>query len=326
MKHLLNYSVCQPLCELPRGGEGLKDIGCDGIELFVLFERVPQEYRCFSPSVHLPFAIDWYSGWTGRADTEEFDEDNVRYVMFGRDREEIADNIRSAIAYASEIEPAYAVLHASNTNLDEVMFREQTDNSREILGGFCEMMNQTVAGFRGNEPPVKLAFENLWWPGLKLLDRWEYEFMASRLEFDNWGFCLDTGHMMNTLPDAYEEQTCVDRLLEIFERYPDDMKERIGTVHLHASTSAGYRNSFEPRERPPGETMQETISRSYPHIKMIDQHKPFSSGGCRLLIDELSPDFVTHEMMGSSTEDTISDFIRQRSHFEDRESDSRRCL
>ncbi|MDR3074636.1 MAG: sugar phosphate isomerase/epimerase [Candidatus Methanoplasma sp.] len=315
MKHLFSYSVCQPLEELPGSGEGLKEMGCDGIELFTLFERVPPEYRRFSPSVHLPFAIDWYSGWTGRADTEEFDGDSVKYIMFGRNRDEIAENIRSAIMYASEIDPAYAVLHASNTNLDEVMFREQTDNSREILREFCDMMNQTVAGFDGNEPPVKLAFENLWWPGLKLLGRWEYDFMVTHLEFDNWGFCLDTGHMMNTLPDAYDERTCVDRLLGIFGGYPDDMKARIGTVHLHVSTSAEYRKSFKPKERPKGETMQETVARLYPHINMIDQHRPFSGDGCRLLIEELSPDFVTHEMIGSGMEKLLKDFKQQRSHF-----------
>ncbi|MCL1978563.1 MAG: sugar phosphate isomerase/epimerase [Methanomassiliicoccaceae archaeon] len=315
MKHLFSYSVLQPVEDLPGGGDGLRDIGCDGVELFTLFEKVPQFYRKVSPSVHLPFAVNWYSGWTGTADTSEFDEDNVKHVLFGRDRDETVNNIRAAIRFASEIEPAYGVFHAGSANLEEAMLREQTDDSRDILREFCEMMNQAVSGFKGNEPPFKLAFENLWWPGLKLLDKWEYEFLDSHLEFDNWGFCLDTGHMMNTLPDAYDEQTCIDRLLEIFGRYPDEMKERIGTVHLHVSTSAEYRETFEPMKRPSGETMIETISRIYPHISKIDQHRPFTNGGCKLLIDELSPDFVTHEMLGPTTERVLGEFAKQRAHF-----------
>ncbi|MCL1811208.1 MAG: sugar phosphate isomerase/epimerase [Methanomassiliicoccaceae archaeon] len=315
MKHLFSYSVLQPVEDLPRGGEGLRDIGCDGVELFTLFEKVPQIYKKVSPSVHLPYAVDWYSGWMGLADTSEFNGDSVKHVLFGRDRDEIVANIRDAITFASEIEPAYGVFHAGSTNMEEAMLREQTDNSREILGEFCEMMNRVVSGFKGSEPPFKLAFENLWWPGLKLLDPWEYKFMASRLEFDNWGFCLDTGHMMNTLPDAYDEQTCVKRLLEIFGRYPDEMKERIGTVHLHVSTSAEYRRTFVPAAKPPGETMAETIARVYPHVLKIDQHRPFSGNGCKLLVDELSPDFVTHEMMGQTNEKVIKDFVQQRAHF-----------
>ena len=315
MKHLFSYSVLQPLESLPCNGDGLKDIGCDGVELFTLFEKVPSFYKKISPSVHLPYAIDWYSGWTGSADPDEFDDYNVKFIMFGRDREEIVGNIREAILFASEIEPAYGVFHAGNTNLEEAMLREQTDNSREVLGKFCEMMNQAISGLKGGEPPFKLAFENLWWPGLKLLDPWEYKFMDSHLEFSNWGFCLDTGHMMNTLPDAYDEQTCIDRLLKIFGRYPDEMKDRIGTMHLHVSTSAEYRNTFEPTERPPGETMMEAVARIYPHVTKVDQHRPFSSEGCRLLVDELSPDFVTHEMMGPTTEHVLRDFAQQRALF-----------
>ena len=314
MKHLLNYSVIQPPEALPDGGNGLRGIGCDGVELFTLFEKVPPEYRGISMSVHLPFATDWYSGWTGAADLSEFDENNVKYVMFGRDKDEIVKNIRTAIEAAAEIEPAYGVFHASNTNLNEAMLREQTDNSKDILREFCEMMNRTVSTFSNGEPPFKLAFENLWWPGLRLRDPWEYRFMDSHLEFDNWGFCLDTGHLMNTLPDAYDERTCVERLLEIFGRYPDEMKERIGTMHLHLSTSAEYRNTFEEVRRPPGETMQATIARVYPHIGKVDQHRPFSTGGCRLLVDEISPDFVTHEIMGP-TEQVIKGFAQQRAFF-----------
>ncbi|MDR1954993.1 MAG: sugar phosphate isomerase/epimerase [Candidatus Methanoplasma sp.] len=315
MKHLISYSVYQPLEDLPRNGDGLKEIGCDGVELFTVFEKGPSMYRSISPSVHLPFAIDWYSSWMGLADPDEFDEDNVKHLAYGRDRDEIVRNLRASIEYAAEIEPAYGVLHASSTDLDESMLRKQTGDSREILRGFCEMVNRAVSGFRSGEPPFRLAFENLWWPGLRLLDPWEYRFMCSHLEFDNWGFCLDTGHMMNTLQDAYDEQTCVERLLEIFGRYPEEMKERIGTVHLHVSTSAEYRNTFEEVKRPPRETMKETIARVYPHIMKIDQHRPFSGGGCKLLVDELSPDFVTHEMMGSRSEDVIGDFIRQRTFF-----------
>ena len=141
MKHLFSYSVLQPLEDLPGSGDGLKDIGCDGAELFTLFEKVPQIYKGISPSVHLPYAVDWYSGWTGRADPNEFDAYNVKFIMFGRDREEILDNIRAAIMFASEMKPAYGVFHAGNTNLDEAMHRTQTDNSREILDKFCDMMN-----------------------------------------------------------------------------------------------------------------------------------------------------------------------------------------
>ena len=315
MKHLYSFSVYQPVADLPGSGDGLKDIGCDGVELFTLFGKIPDQYKKVSPAVHLPYATDWHSAWNGKADPRGLTEEEIPSYMYGRDREEIVRNVRAAIEYASELEPAYGVLHASNTNLDEAMLRKQTDNSREVLSDFCEMINTVVSGFKKNEPPFKLAFENLWWPGLKLLDQWEYKFIDSHLEFDNWGFCLDTGHLMNTLPDAYSEAICVKRLLEIFSRYPDEMKERIGAIHLHQSTSALYRKTFEEEKRPPGETMKEAMARAYSHVQRVDQHMPFSIDGCRAIVEELSPDFVTHEMLGTDPKEVIRKFRQQRAFF-----------
>ena len=315
MKHLFSFSVFQQVEDLPGNGDGLKDIGCDGVELFTMFTEVPQVYKKVSPAVHLPYATDWYSGWMGLADTEEFDEENVKHILYGRDRDEIVRNIRSAIESASAIEPAYGVIHAGNADLKDLKLNVKDDNSREVLRVFCEMMNRAVSGFKKGEPPFKLAFENLWWPGLKLLDPWEYEFMRDRLEFDNWGFCLDTGHMMNTFQNAYSEEECVRTVLDTIGRYPDEMKERIGTVHLHLSTSAEYRKTLKIEGRRPGETAAETITRIYPHITKIDQHRPFSTDGCRRIVDEISPDFVTHEMMRPTPEQVVRDFLQQRAFF-----------
>lgn len=287
---------------------------CDGLELLTLFEPVPEEYRPFSPSVHLPFAIDWYRAWSGNIPEEESGND-LKYITFGNTREQMVENIRLAIQYASELDPAYGVFHAGNSNFDEITRRNPVRNDKKVFPAFVEMINETVSGFRGGEPPFKLAFENLWWEGLRLADPGEYRYLEHKLEFDNWGFCLDTGHMMSTLDDSYDETRAIDGLLKIFDTYPRDMKDRIGTMHLHLSTSAEYRHSFEHSERPPGESMEKTLERTYPHIIKIDQHRPFSDRRCTLLTDALEPEFVTHEMIGSGSGDPIEDFVRQRSLF-----------
>jgi len=318
MKHLFSYSVYQPLAGIPGGGDAMSRLnafGCDGLELLTSFQAVPEEYFAVSPSVHLPYAIDWYTGWMEKIPSEEVDEEDFKYISFGRNRDEMISNIRNAIDYASRIGPAYGVLHAGNTDLNEVMHRNYVGDDRKILTAFAEMMNRAVSEYKGGEPPFKLAFENLWWQGLKLTDEWEFRLLDEKLEFDNWGFCLDTGHMMNTLSDAYDESYCIDSLLKIFDRYPQDMIDRIGTVHFHVSTSAEYRNTFKERDREEGETLNETISKTYPHATMIDQHRPFSDPRCVMLVDALSPDFVTHEMVGTGGRDPIKDFIKQRSHF-----------
>ncbi|MDR3282343.1 MAG: sugar phosphate isomerase/epimerase [Candidatus Methanoplasma sp.] len=301
--------------------ERLDALGCDGLELFTLYDDVPAEYGAESLAVHLPYAVDWYGGWTGRLDASEFDAENVRPVMFGRDRSEAVSNIVLAIKKASALGPAYGVFHAGNSNIDEVMLHAHTDDDRDVLRALAEMMN-LVAAELGGEMPFRIAFENLWWSGLKLKDERERRFLEDHLEFDNWGFCLDTGHMMNTLPDAYDEDAAIDGLLKIFDRYSRDMKDRVRTMHFHLSTSAEYRNTFEERPRPPGEGVTKTIEAVYPHIMNIDQHRPFSSVRCVEIAETISPDFLTHEMIGSGSGDAHKDLLQQTAFFRRRSSDA----
>ena len=174
------------------------------------------------------------------------------------------------------------------------------------------MVNSVVAGFPGGEPPFRILFENLWWPGLKLTDGRDFRRLESRIEFGNWGICLDTGHMMNCLPDIVTEQDGIDALEGIFSRYPDDLIDRVVTVHLHWSASYPYRSSFE--ERRPGDDIMAFITQAYGHISSIDQHMPFDDPCCLRLTDILKPEFVTHEMPGSKA-GMLEDFRTQRSLF-----------
>lgn len=316
MKHLLSFSVYQDLAGLVRGDPDpagfLSGIGCDGIELFTSFDDVPAHYLPCSVSAHLPYAVDWYRAWNGRMEGR-YAPGELDYITFGSCREEMVANIRRGIVKASVLNPAYGVIHAGNTDLEHVMHRRCPSDDAKVIEAFAEMMNQSVSGFRGGEPPFKLAFENLWWAGLKLAEPWEYRTLAHSLEFDNWGFCLDTGHLMNTLPDAFDQGSAIDGVLKIIGRYPQDMVDRIGTVHFHYSASAEYRNTFEERDTDPdNEDLVKIIERSYAHVGMIDLHLPFTDRRCTEIVDALRPDYLTHEMIH---DDILEGFAMQRSLF-----------
>lgn len=317
MKHLLSFSVYQDLPDLVRGDPDpvrfLSGIGCDGLELFTSFDDVPQCYFGCSVSAHLPYAVDWYRAWSGRM-TGNYAEGELDYITFGSGREEMVGNLRKGISKASVFNPAYGVIHAGNTDLEHVMHRGRGEDDRKVLEAFAEMMNQSVSGFRGGEPPFKLAFENLWWSGLKLVEPWEYRLLAHSLEFDNWGFCLDTGHLMNTLPDAFDQESAIDGVLKVIDGYPKDMADRIGTMHFHYSASAEYRNTFEEKDTDPdAEDLGKIIERSYAHVGRIDQHLPFTDPRCKEIVDALRPEYLTHEMING---DILEGFATQRSLFD----------
>lgn len=308
MRHLLSFSVYQDLGSL---GENpwatLDSIGADGLELLTSYDAPDPCFRGLAETVHLPYATDWLAAWQGRP--YDIPDDCCRYYMYGRDREEVVESITAALDAAASVSPAYGVLHAGNADIPHLYMRSQSRDSRQVLDAFADMVNTVVAGMPGSEPPFRILFENLWWPGLRLLDESDFRYLERKVDFDNWGICLDTGHMMNCLPRIDTERDGIDALRDIFLGYGRDLIDRISAVHFHWSASYGYRSTFE--ERIPQGDMMEFISSVYTHISSIDQHMPFSDPGCAELLDILEPDYVVHEMPGSKT-GMLEDFRQQR--------------
>ncbi len=309
MRHLLNYSVYQNMDYFGDDvSRTLSGMDCDGLEMLTSYEMPDDAHRTYAESVHLPYATDWLAGWQGRP--YDMPDDIVRYMMYGRSREEIIDNLSTALDCAASMSPAYGVMHAGNADISEVYRRRYTRDSKEVLDCFCDMMNTLMAGLPGGEPPFRILFENLWWPGLRLVDESDFRILDRKIEFENWGICLDTGHMMNCLSDIRSEGDGINSLLDIFYGYGRDLIDKIVTVHFHYSASYDYRTSFE--ERGFDGSFEDFMASAYPHVGRIDQHMPFSDRRCSELLEILQPQYVTHEMPGSKMS-PIDDFRQQRS-------------
>jgi len=317
MKHLFSHSVYRDFENAPETKDvvsSLNKIGADGIELLTAYFDIDQDFKAISPGVHLPYATDLYSAWVGVNDPTWMTDDESRFIHYGKDRDSVVKNVRSVIAYASKISPQYGVFHAGSVHLDDVFSKTCRHKDENVLKGLAEMMNIVVSEFKGNEPPFTILFENLWWSGLKLLDDKEFRLLEDNLEFDNWGFCLDTGHMMNALGTCYEENEAISQLLNVFERYSDELIDRVKTMHLQLSTSAEYTSAPYPKidmSLP----QKERMTKAYGHVSKIDQHRQFTSKRCTELVNYISPDFVTHELSALEWDKRLSFFASQRSFF-----------
>jgi hypothetical protein len=322
MKHLFSYSVYQNLEDLGSDIPSLfRRIRCDGFEMLTSHEPVRPEYYPNTVSVHLPYTTDWISAWEGRP--YEMSDEFSKYYMYGRDREEISRTVADMIGYAAPLRPAHGVIHACNIDMPELRLRNYSMDSSRVLRTFCEMMNSAISLFPKGEPPFRLAFENLWWPGLRLKDDSDFRILEKGLEFENWGICLDTGHLMNTLPGIYSEQDGIESLLRIFDGYSQDLKDAIGAMHFHYSASAAYRESFKEERYEEG-PITDFIAGSYHHITTLDQHLPFTDPRCKELIDALCPELVIHELPGHG-HDPIRDFVQQRGLLDRSDLPSRQC-
>lgn len=296
MIHQISYSVYQDLSGLGADpSDALRSTGCDSIEMLTSFDPPDPALRAVTGSVHLPYAVDWLAAWEGRP--VEMTPDSSLYYMFGRSRDEVVSNIRRAIASASVLHPPYGVFHACNADTDELIHRRYTRPDSHVVEALCDMLNEAVSGMPGGEPPFRILLENLWWPGLRLLDDSGFRILQRRLEFDRWGINLDTGHMMCCLPVSSEGEA-IDALMRIFDRYPDDLIDRIDAVHLHWSATWPYRSSFEERDRT--EPFDDYLKGAYAHVGMMDTHIPFTDPRCTELIGMLDPAYVTHEILGDA--------------------------
>lgn len=304
MKHLVNYSIYSESRKYPRLING------DGLELLTGYSDLNPSIWPKVSAVHLPYAIDWYSVWIGRIKAYD---DQVLFTHYGKDRESIIDAVRTGIKCAAKIKPAYGVFHAGSANLNELLNEKYSDNDQKVLSALTEIVNTVVSEYPNQEPPFRIHFENQWWPGLKLLDDKNFKFLCNKLEFDNWGLCLDVGHLLVTTQKSENEIQAINLLIEIFQNYPSDMIDAINTIHLHYNNSSGYIKRYD-KTKFYDSPYTERLRIGYDFVCGMDTHNPWSIKDVRKITDILKPDFITHEM-SSSGEKLQKDYEQQRSLF-----------
>ena len=317
MEHLLNISVYDRPEDLAVLREMKPPLGdfIDGIDLLTGYTPVDPSLKNRTVTVHLPYATDFRGIWTGERTVEPgMSDTDVRYRHYGRNRQEIVDNLRLAIRMASAMDPVVGVIHGGCSNINEVLWCDYTDSDEDCIAVFCEMMNAVVEGLPGGEPPFTLVVENTWWPGFRALDDRGFQLLKKGLNFDDWGICLDTGHLLTTTQKSTDEATALRILNSCVDKYSDEMKSRIYSMHLQLGTSAHViRSCAEPDFKTDSDT--ERLNRAYRYIGMIDPHRPFTMPEVTDLVERIDPDIVVHELVGENLQDQIRNHICQRSHF-----------
>ena len=311
MQHLVSYSVYSQSGEQPSLCKG------DGIELLTGYSEVDPSRYPDAVSVHLPYVVDWYSVWSGRlAIGDEMSDEDVLFFSYGRDRESIVNAVRKGMEIASPFRPAYGVLHAGSANIKELFLKRYSDSDESVLKAFAEIVNQAVSSFPGNEPPFRLMFENQWWPGLRMLDGKDYGILRDRMEFENWGLCLDTGHLLVTTQESKDEEQAIGLLTDIIDNYPKEMLDEIDVIHLHVNTSAGYIDEYDAPDDIADMPIGKILELGYGFVSGMDQHRPFTVKDVRRITDLLRPDYVTHEMGAPDHSQREADYHTQRSLFQ----------
>jgi len=309
MKELVNFSLQENDMKMFDSDWGkLRDFlvrhGLDGVELFVDSSPLPDNIpKDLVVGVHLPYWMGRHRAWVDPSVFSQDMEDFERiYVFGGGSRGEVIDTFRKALDNAHVLEASYAVFHVSYAELEQVYTRSFDCTDYDVLETTAEFLNEAVSVYPGGEPPVRLFFENLWWPGLTFLDPMNVEYFASLLDFDNWAFVLDTGHLMNATMKCDDENCSINVVLDVLSNHSPEFIKRIEGMHFHCSLSGEFMRRSMGMELPEGfESLpfHERLMSVMEILNQMDHHMPFSSENCSRIVDMVSPDFLTHEFVSS---------------------------
>lgn len=309
MKELVNFSLHEnDMNMFDSDWEKLRNFlvrhGLDGVELFVDSSPLPDNIpKDLVVGVHLPYWMGRHRAWVDPSvfsqDMEEFER---IYVFGGGSRDEVIGTFRKALENAHILEASYAVFHVSYAELEQVYTRSFDCTDYDVLETTAEFLNEAVSVYPDGEPPVRLFFENLWWPGLTFLDPMNVEYFASLLDFDNWAFVLDTGHLMNATMKCDDENCSINVVLDVLSNHSPEFIKRIEGMHFHCSMSGEFMRSSMGMQIPEGfEALpfHERLMSVMEILGQMDQHMPFSSENCSKIVDMVSPDFLTHEFVSA---------------------------
>jgi hypothetical protein len=294
---------------------------CDGLELLIGYDELPEISENLVQAVHLPFLISWLDIW--RDDPDAFARyypglklEHAHIYCGGRNSSELIKSQRLLWEKASSLNANYAVFHVCHIEMPHTYTRKYTYTDNEVVDAAADFLNSVAGTFENGEPPIRLFLENLWWPGLNFTSGEVTERLTEKINFNNWAFVLDTSHLINTNWELETEEQAIDFLLYIIEGLPIQTKERIEGLHLNLSISSAY----QKRDREiPEEYYQDSFYGKYSivreHVRHIDQHNPFTSPRCREIAEALKPDYVVHELLGASLEELSAKIKTQRAAF-----------
>lgn len=274
--------------------------GLDGIELLIGADPPPDLPAGLVRGVHLPYWIRWLDIWRDGAGATIPDDERQFLSDGARNASDLIALQRATWTRTAALQAPYAVFHVSHVTMEHAFTRAFDYTSAEVVAACADLLNAVAATFPNGEPPVRLWFENLWWPGLTFTDPALADWFAERLRFDNWGFVLDTGHLINTEPGIQTEEAAIDFVLERIAQLSPQVCRRIEGLHLNLSLSGDYQRASIAAGVPATFAAlpfaeQFTVARDY--VALVDQHRPFTSPRCREIVLAACPQVITHELL-----------------------------
>ncbi len=286
----------------------------NGIELILHgdydLSKIPED---LVHGLHLSYWPMWLDFWREDRQTllKQFkNEENIRQFYGGLDAQLLVEHYQKEFAIAQGLGVKYLVFHVGHVELLHTYNWNFTYTNWDVLEAAVELINQS---FPENDQNIVLLFENLWWPGLNLLDDELTRKFFQKIHYRNKGLMLDIAHLMITNSNLRDEQEASDYILKQIDDL-GELKEQIRGVHLSSSLPGEYLREDHSEELARVAEIQgiwEQYVAAIPHIKKIDRHQPFRDQSIRKIIAEIEPEYTVFEVLPRDAVE-FENFIREQ--------------
>lgn len=239
---------------------------------------------------------------------EKFKEkQEIFYWCGGNSRERLIDYYKKELETAEKLEAEYVVFHACSIDDEGSLIYEFPYSDRDVLQNVVALLNDI---FEDKKYRFKLLLENLWWSGLRLTSKEEVEFLLNNIKYENIGFMLDTGHMLNNEPKL----RTMDEGIEYIEKNIAEIRELkkyIKGIYLDFSLSGKYLTEAIEKHKNSEVEREKTLKNIYGHISQIDQHLSFEDIRIIKILENLPLDWVVYEFIYYDTDNLEKKVKRQ---------------
>ncbi|MDD6213557.1 MAG: TIM barrel protein [Clostridiales bacterium] len=279
----------------------LTKYGCDGLETVWSGEPVPDDLPTeLIVGYHLTFYPDWLDFY--REDTaaliRKFGSIQTAKQFYGcQGREGLMDQYRADLERASSLNARYVVFHVSDVSLEEGYTYRWLHTHEEVIDASAEIINDLLGS---RNWPFEFLVENQWWPGLTFTEPKLTERLLNSIHYKKTGIMLDTGHLMNTCPSLRTQAEGAAYIQKMLRQH-GSLARAIRGVHLHQSLSGQYVQTHTgklPEDLP--EDYIARFSKNYSHILQIDRHQPWTDPAICPILEQIHPEYLTHELAAGS--------------------------
>lgn len=289
----------------------IKACKCDGVEVIRGGE---DNTGIYCPEnvvgVHLYFYPNWLDFWNMDLESLErhFGSRDIWESYYrATNREEFLKPYQEDMDYAEAMGAEYAVFHINDVSNEEILNYEWEHTNKQVITAAAEIINALT---KGKNYHFKLLLENLFTPGMTLLDPKETELMLSLVEYENKGIVMDTGHLMCAPQNITEEEQGIDFVLQTVKNH-EELAHYIKALHLHKSTTGDFVANLKKQTIIPEKDFYDRWTQSYNVILQIDCHQPLTSPRAAEILELVQPEFVCHEISAKNRTEKLEKVLIQ---------------